>query len=279
MEIRHPRLAQVLSVVLVGLFSIFLSGTARANVVATDLAWQTTPPLSLTLIADPAVALSEELLKLYFTLTNNGSSPLEQVQLQVSVPEGTAFEGATVGSKWAVSTPPRGERGTVSYVSLSAIAPQEQSQLSLWLIVRQDTGGKIVLDDYTATVEGFASPIAGDPATIWVGITPTPVVNPTSTPTPAPTFSATPSVTATSTVPATATSTPRPTTTPSPTPSPTVTVVIAELPPTPTPNLTTEQERLGTLTVSIFVFLTLAIAAFATIWLVRKRVKDKSKAG
>ena len=246
----------VLSLALASLLSFAVPGVA----------WQVAPPLSLTVVADPPQATKGERLLLIFTVTNTGDDPLQKVRVQVEIPEYTVLEGANVSSeKWAVSTPPRGEQGMVTFLGMSEVAPGESGQLALWIVVQQQAGQSIALDEYEATAEGLESPIIGNPLAIQVGSLATPEPSPTMpsfTPTALPTPTATASPTA---IPAT------PTATPSPTPSPTVTVVIAEIPPTPTPNLSSEQEQLGTLSVSIFVAITLSIVVLSSVWIVRKR--------
>lgn len=233
-----------------------------------SMAWQSGPPLSLTVVADPPVAMSEEMLLLTFTVSNTSNKALAQVQVKVEVPEHTALESANVSSaKWAVSTPGRGERGTVTYLGMSEMAPGESGQLGLWVIVHQQTGKAIVLDTYTAMAKGLKEPVIGSPLTIWVGSLPTPEPTsttflPTATATPLPTVTATPTA-----IPAT------PTATPLPTPSPTITVAVAEIPPTPTPNLSSEREQLGTLSVSIFVVVTISIVVLSVVWIVRRKNK------
>jgi hypothetical protein len=230
------------------------------------VAWQVAPPLSLTVVADPPEAANGERLLLTFTVTNTGDDPLEKVRVRVEIPDYTVLEGANVSSeKWAVSTPPRGEEGTVTFMGMSEMAPGESGQLGLWIVVQQQAGQSIILNEYEATAKGLESPVIGNPLAIQVGSLATPEPSPTTPPS-MPTVSPSPTVTASPTaIPAT------PTATPSPTPSPTVTVVIAEIPPTPTPNLSSEQEQLGTLSVSIFVAVTLSIVVLSSVWIVRKR--------
>ena len=223
------------------------------------VAWQVASPLSLTVVADPPEATKGERLLLTFTVTNTGDDPLQKVRVQVEIPQYTVLEGANVSSeKWAVSTPPRGEQGMVTFLGMSEMAPGESGQLGLWIVVQQQAGQSIALDEYEATAEGLESPVIGNPLAIQVGSLATPEPSPTTPPS-TPTVTPLPTATAT------------PTATPSPTPSPTVTVVIAEIPPTPTPNLSSEQEQLGTLSVSIFVAITLSIVVLSSVWIVRKR--------
>ena len=239
---------------------------------APGLAWQTPSPLSLAVTVDPPLVESGGTVVFTFTLTNDGDTPLKQVRLEVDIPAHTVLEGANVGSeKWAVSTPPRGERGTVVYFAMQDLAANESAELGLWLIVEQETGKSFTLDSFTATAQGIDAPVAGEPVVIWVGTTPTPRIEPSPTYTPSPLPTQPPTATSTATMtPAPLTSTPRPTATPSP--SPTITVWVAQLA-TPTPNLSTEQEQLGTLTVSIFAFLTLLLVVAAVAWLARKSAK------
>lgn len=231
---------------------------------------QGSTPVELSVSADPEVATKGEVLILTITVKNTGNTPLKQVQVQATIPEQTLMEGASVnGETWAVSTPLRGERGTVTFSG--ELAPGESKQLGLWVIVQQEASTPILLDDYSVTAEGYESPVKGEPFAISVDTTPTPGMIPTQTAPPTVTATPTETLEATSTVTSTATPSP----TPSLTPSPTITVVMAELPPTDlpptaTPNLSPEQVQLGTLTVSIFVILTAALVVISVFWMIKR---------
>ena len=252
------------------------------------MAWQQeAPPLSLSVTADPAIAISGEKLILTITVANTGNVPLEKVNVQVGVPENTSLQGVNVFEEtWAVKS--EQEQTLVTFFATVSLAPEQEVNLGLWLTVHQESGKSITLDHYVATAQGFESPATGSPFTVWVNTTPTPL--PTSTVLATATSTATPTSTPTDTPPAATplptstpvqTSTAVPTNTPMPTPSPTITVVMAELPPTEppptaTPNLSKEQVQLGTLTVSIFVALTLLLVSISIVWMV-KRGKQSQK--
>jgi hypothetical protein len=248
------------------------------------MAWQQdAPPLSLSVTADPATAISGEKLILTITLINEGDIPLEQVNVQAGVPEHTSLQGFNMsGEKWAAIS--QQDQTLVTFSATASLMPEEEVQFGLWLTVHQESGQSITLENYAAQARGFESSVIGSPFTVWVDTTPTPhstsTVAPTATPTtmPTATHTSTPTGTPTGTPTPTTlppTATPSPTNTPVPTPSPTITVVMAELPPTlppptATPNLSTEEVRLGTLTVSIFVAFTLLLVGISVIWLVKR---------
>ncbi|MBN1933069.1 MAG: DUF11 domain-containing protein [Anaerolineae bacterium] len=226
-------------------------------------------PLSLTITFEPPTPAQGDQLTFTFEIQNISEAAVQQVQLDVILPEGALFQAAAAGDEtWTISAPTEGQRGMVSY-AVAELAAQAIARLTLVVTVAQENGQSIMLGEYTLTAQGFEPPIVGEPIAI-------PVAAATNTPAP----TSTPALTATAVPLATATQLPtptpqptatdRPSPTPSPSPSPTVTVVMAELPPTPTPKLSNEQEELGALTVSIFVFLTLAIALAAGVWIFRK---------
>jgi uncharacterized repeat protein (TIGR01451 family) len=256
------------------------------------VAWQNPPPLSLTVRVEPAVAFRGETVTFTFTIVNTGTEALEDLEVTVTVPEGTAFHRAAADNQqWDIDMAAR----TVRYRATGPFPAQASVDLALVVTVRQEAGQSIVLDAYEAMAVGFDEPVVGAPLTVSVEataaqtptatripatVTVTPTVTttgtlppetaapaatetPPATPTPEPS----PSTTATQT-PA-ATQTPEATPTPEPTPTPTITVVVAELPPTPTPNLSTEQEVIGTITVLIFVGLVVAIIILVVVWVVR----------
>jgi uncharacterized repeat protein (TIGR01451 family) len=243
------------------------------------LAWQQdTPPIELSVSSDPLVATNGKVLILTITATNTGNTSLKKVRVQAAIPEYTVMEGASVnGETWTVSTPLRGERGMITFSG--ELMSGESKQLGVLVIVQQQTGDRVVFDDYSAIAEGYETPVKGTPFAIGVGTTPTPGITLTQTATP--TATAMPTRTAEATPTATSTATPlpvpssTPSSTPSPTPSPTITVVMAELPPTDlpptaTPNLSTEQVQLGTLTVSVFVVLTVILVVISVVWMIKK---------
>jgi uncharacterized repeat protein (TIGR01451 family) len=222
------------------------------------VAWQNPPPLSLTASVEPAVASSGETVTLTFTIANTGDQPLDDVEVAVTIPRGTAFERAAADNQqWDIEL----SANVVRYRATGPFPADESAALVLDVTVRQEPGQSIVLDEYEAMAKGFDEAVAGAPLTIGVDapgtVTVTPTVTATGTQTPAPSPSAT------------ATRTPVATATPEPTPTPTITVVVAELPPTPTPNLSTEQEVVGTVTVLIFVGLVVVLIIFAIVWMVR----------
>lgn len=234
---------------------------------------QTLPPLSLTASVEPAVASTGETITLTFSIANTGGESLEEIEVTVTVPEGTAFERAAADNQqWDIDLLP----GAVRYRATGPLPADESAELVLVVVVRQEPGQSIVLDGYEASAKGFEQVAVGAPLTILVDE----AASPTATQTPVATQTLTgtmtvvpPTGTATSTPTPepspSATATPPATRTPEPSPTPTITVVVAELPPTPTPNLSTEQEVVGTITVLIFVGIVVAVTVFAVVWMVR----------
>ncbi|MCP4247841.1 MAG: DUF11 domain-containing protein, partial [bacterium] len=226
------------------------------------VAWQNPPPLSLTATAGSAVASGGETVTLTFTITNTRDTPLENVEITATVPQGTAFERAAAdpgytGQQWDIDL----SGGVIRYQATGPLAADERAQVTLVVTVRPEAGESIVFETYEAIARGLEQPVNGEPVTIRVEATPMPSAQPTTpgaqpatpsvtqtptpsvTQTPTPSVTQTPMVTVTDTVPAetptlTATATPEPSPSPTatPEPTPTITVVVAELPPTPTPN-------------------------------------------
>jgi len=231
------------------------------------VAWQRAAPLTLVAEADPAAATSNQTLDLIFTVTNTSDVSLEDVEVRVVLPESTVLVGLVIRpARWTVRTVTGEAQSTVTYRAEEPLAPGKDARLAFRVMVLQEAGESLVVDDYTATAKGLGERIAGESLSVPVGARATP-----RTATPSPTGTPVPSATAvpTGTPQPTDTPTPRATTTPSVVPSPTYTVVLVELPPTPTPNLSTEQERLGTVTVLIFSGIVVALAVWALIWLIR----------
>ncbi len=223
------------------------------------VAWQSSPPISLTVEATPPVARQGESIVITFIITNNGPRPMDDVQLTVNIPEHTEFTGANVGDEsWATRL--AGDK--VIYRARKPLARGASTRLALWLQVRQQRGRAIHIADYEVQATGLTAPLIGTPLTIWVEVTPTPSPSPTLTSTALPTRIPSPTATSTATPrsPATATLTPTPIGTSTPTPFF-----------TPTPNLSPEQERLGSLAVLVFVVLALVIVATSLAWLIRRR--------
>lgn len=221
--------------------------------------WQETPPLSLAAVVD-IEASDDERVVVRLTVTNRGDVALEEVVVEVVVPEGLSFVEAE-GEAWLVSeTPP----GTVRCEAAAPLAAGASEELVLTLAVLPSADAPAVLDDYRASAQGIEAPVTGAAVTLWAP--PVSTATPSPTPQPSPT---TPPATST----AAPTRTPLPTATTPPSPTPTITVVAGvlptEIPPTPTPNLSKEQERIGTWTVSIFLALVLIILVLTVIWLVR----------
>jgi uncharacterized repeat protein (TIGR01451 family) len=238
---------------------------AMALLALSLVAWQGTPPLSLTVTVDPEVVSTGETFTLTFTVSNTGDSPLDAVALLVDVPQGTELEDAQAAEGWTVRVP-----GAVEYRARDAFAPDQSAQLVLTLLVRQAAGGSILLERYVATAEQLSTPVEGEPVTIWVGVAPT--LSPTGTASPTPTAAATATR-------AEATSTPTTTATATRTATPTATITLGpvELPPTatPTPNLTSEQVVVGTVTVSVFVGIVVVLIVLAVVWVVRTARRDR----
>lgn len=247
------------------LWAIVLSGLL-------SVAWQDTPPLSITASCSPEAPASGEILTCTFTVSNSSDGDLEAVVVRVPVPEGTAYQqaGAPPGN-WTVEEP--GAEGAVVYRAQVALGPEAAEELVLALQIEAASGTAIVLTGYSAEGEGLASPVEGTPVTVWTGGTPTPDVETAPTPSPEPTATAQPSPSPTAQP--SPTPSPSPTLEPSPTtsPTPTITVVAGEIPtmppPTATPNLTSEQVRVGTITVSIFTGLVLTVVIASVVWVVR----------
>ena len=239
---------------------------ATALLALSVVAWQNTPPLSLTVTVDPEVASTDETLTVTLTVSNTGESPLDAVVVRVHVPQGTELEDAQAAEGWTVLEPDADD-GVVEYHARDSLATGQRAQLVLTLLVQQAAGDAILLDRYTATAEQLSTPVEGQAVTIRVGATPTP--SPTAAPatatrtptaaetTPSPSPSVTPSVTATATA--------------APTPTATITLGPVELPPTatPTPNLSSEQVVVGTITVSIFVAIVVVLIVLAVVWVIR----------
>jgi len=229
-------------------------------------AWQETPPLSLTVVVEPAIASSGDILSLSFTVTNTGSDPLEDVVVSVRIPRGTEWIKSQVEEKWLFVKSPGRTTGLVEFRAQSALAPKESAQLELVVLVRGSPGQSIVLDEYAVSAKGVSTPVQGERVRIWIDTTPTPTVRPSQTSTATPTATPTESKETPSPAPSVT-----PAATPTVVPTPTITVVIAELPPTPTSNLSSEQERVGTVTVSIFLFIVVVIIVLSVAWVIRSR--------
>jgi uncharacterized repeat protein (TIGR01451 family) len=246
------------------LWAIALFGLAQ-------VAWQDVSALSIAVVVSPEIASSGETLRLAFTVSNSGDRDLSEVVVRVPLPEGTAFERASVPSEaWTYVEP--ATDGAIVYRAQGPFSPGERAELVVVLRVQAASGAAIVLTGYTASAEQLASPVEGTPVTVWVDVTPTPVAEITRTPaveitgTPIPESTATPQPSPT----ASPTAQPSPTASPTPSPTPTITVVAGELPtPAPTPNLSSEQVRIGTVTVLSFVGLVLGLVVAAAIWVVR----------
>jgi uncharacterized repeat protein (TIGR01451 family) len=226
----------------------------------------------------PEVPSPGETLTCTFTVSNNGDRDLDDVEVRVPLPEGTAFERASAPSEsWTVSKPSADRE--VVYRAQAPLSPNEPSELVLVMRVEAASGTAILLTGYTAAAAQLASPAEGAPTTVWIAVTPTPAAEATATPSPEPTATPQPTPSPTATAQPSPTASPSPTVQPSPTasptttPTPTITVVAGELPtlppPTPTPNLSSEQVRIGTVTVSIFATLVLAVAIASVVWVVR----------
>jgi uncharacterized repeat protein (TIGR01451 family) len=217
-------------------------------------AWQNPPPLSLTARVEPGVAAGGETITFYFTVTNTGQAALDDLEVSVTVPQGTTFDRAVADNQqWDMDMAGR----TVRYQATGSFPAQASAELVLEVVVREDAGQTIVLDAYEATARSFGV-VAGASLTVPIEEAAAPAATQT----------------ATVTVTPTATATPLPTQTPEPTLTPTITVVVAELPPTPTPNLSSEQEVVGTVTVLIFVSLVVAVIIAVVVWIVKNAKND-----
>jgi uncharacterized repeat protein (TIGR01451 family) len=204
--------------------------------------------ISMSASADPSVAQVGESVDLNYTVTNPGTVPLVDVQVEAALPDGLTFVSASSGGSvepdsgyiaWQV---PSGlDAGGTTTLSVSALIGGPGNFENNACSAGQDSAGNEVIDCASTIVS------AGVPTpTATVTVTATPTATATITVTVTPTITVTPTVMGTPTLVTTATATPGPAqpiaTPPTPRPEQPIAPTPTPVPPAPEQPIVTPPE-------------------------------------